>query len=85
MKEVRHNAVERWRNLSERTGQSQGTNRVCTKVKSQSVRKGEQREVEEEKELKDGEKWLRKMESKGNLHHLSRASPREGEVVLTIF
>lgn len=58
---------------------------MCTKIKSQSVRKGEQREVEEEKELKDGETWVSKMESKGNLHHLSRASPREGEVVLTNF
>lgn len=35
-------------------------------------------------EFRDAELWLRKLEGKGELHHLSRAKPRR-EAVLTFF
>lgn len=52
------------------------------KTVRQSMRRGEQREVEEEEQ--SSEKWQRKLEGKGELHHLSRAKPRR-EAVLTSF
>lgn len=63
--------------LSERVGERRRTNGVrAKKTMRQSAKKGEQWEVEEEKQIGDAEMRLRKLEGKRALHHLSRAKPR---------